>query len=48
MKEAVGFKEKTVEMVNNILKLDYGEWCTFLKINEKSLAKKKKKERKKN
>ena len=46
MKEAIGFKEKTVEMVNNILKLDYGEWCTFLKINEKSLAKKKKRKKK--
>ena len=42
MKKAIGFKEKTLGMVNNVLKLCYSKCCTFLKINEKSLAKEKK------
>ena len=47
MKKATGFKEKTLGMVNNVLKLCYSKCCTFLKINEKSLAKEKKKQTKK-
>ena len=43
MKKAIGFKEKTLGMLNNVLKLCYSKCCTFLKINEKSLAKEKKK-----
>lgn len=47
MKKAIGFKEKTLGMVNNVLKLCYSKCCTFLKINEKSLAKENKQTNKK-